>query len=389
MIGMDLNSDSLAPRAVPETPPPALPSPMKRIFLLLLGLGLAALIGRLGWNVWQSARFFHDQGREATLVMGRRYSAERWASPLPIKKIYSYAAKMEPSYEVIVETDQDLQDGEKRTIRFLTRDLAANLVGYSVRPVVNTLRLRGAEDGVPTNLEDTQIFDALVDKWMGPPAPGVYIRPRPAAEAAPSTTKPTVPFVLAEKDAGAWDIVWANSRIQEWILLGLGVVGVHSLLFAAYDRQKDSWLKKSRGKKFVHPSLRKVDASAPDAPSKKLTYVPRPDEEIVLSDTEKRRRAAAAPPPAAGRTTIPEVTAAPESVASGGFAADEAPRGPLAGTGGAPASAVKVEAPAPLTDRETAPPMPINVGDTVLKLRRKASGGGAESNGEDKAPPAA
>jgi hypothetical protein len=391
MMGTDLNQPFLRAARGASSHHAPLPSPMKRVFLLILGLGLAALIGHVGWNTWQSARFFHDQGREATVVIGKRYNAERWTSPVPLKKIVSYTAKMEPAYEVLIETDQDLKDGEKLTIRFLTRDLAANLVDYSVRPVVNSLRLRGAEDGAPVKLEDTQLFDALVDKWMGPPAPGTFIRARPTAEAAPSNTKPTVPFVFAEKDAGTWDIVWANSRIQEWALIGLGIIGVHSLLFAAYDHHKDSRLKKSRGKKFVHPSLRKVEATA-DAPSKKLTYVPKAQEDIVLTDAEKRSRATIALPSKNQPKSNDEAPLATPEANRGDdpAAADEPLRGPIAGTGGAPAAAVKAaEEPAPLTDRETAPPMPINVGDAVLKLRRKSANGGApEAGGDGKGPSA-
>ena len=362
---------------------------MKRVFLLLLGLGLAALIGRLGWNTWQSARFILDQGREATVVIGKRYNAERWTSPLPIKKVYTYTAKMEPKYEVLLETDQDLKDGQTLAIRFLTRDLAADLVDYSMRPVVNTLRLRGAEDGSPVKVEDTELFDAMVDKWMGPPAPGTYIRQRPQAEKAPNTGKPTVPFAFAEKGATTWDVVWSNSRVQEWILLGMGLLGVQTLLLSAYDHHKDSRLKKSRGKKFVHPSLRKVEAASPETPSKKLTYVPKTEEEIVLTEAEKRRRAASKPPvsaPFPPRTPVAAPSA--DKVADAPLAASEPLRGPVAGTGGAPAAPIKpTEEPAALNDRETAPPMPLNT-ETTLKLRRKSSGGGGEGNAAGKDPAA-
>jgi hypothetical protein len=142
-------------------------------------------------------------------------------------------------------------------------------------------------------------------------------------------------------------------------------------------------LKKSRGKKFIHPSLRKVEATA-DAPSKKLTYVPRAQEDIVLTDAEKRRRAAANPtaaPAQAGAT--PEPTPEDRSLT-----ADEPLRGPVVGTGGAPAPTVKSsEESAPLTDRETAPPMPINSADTVLKLRRKTNGAETENSGAGTRPP--
>ena len=371
---------------------------MKRLILLLLGVGLGALIGMVGWNSWQCARFFHDQGREATVVIGKRYNAERWTTP-PIKQIRSYTAKLEPQYEVLLETDQELKDGETRQIRFLTRDLATDLVDYSMRPVANSLRLRAAEDGSPVKIEDTRLFDEMVDKWMGPPGPGVQIRPRAQAEAAPSHAKPTVPFVFAEKNDGPWDILWTNSRIQEWALLGLGLLGVQSLLLAAYDRQKDARLKSVRGKKFVHPSLRKIEADAPEAASKKIAYTRKPEVEIVLSEAEKRRRDTPAP-------KVPETPLAPEeptperpslSLRSGARSTPPSPatpppavtplqpadptepsRGPLAGSGGAPTTPTlkPADEPVSLTGRETAPPMPINSEDVVLKLRRKPDGGG-------------
>jgi len=364
---------------------------MKRVFFLLLGLSLAALIGRLGWNTWQSANFIRDQGREATVVIGKRYNAERWTSPVPIKKIYTYTAKLEPKYEVLLETDQDLKDGQTLAIRFLTRDLAANLVDYSMRPVVNTLRLRGAEDGTPVKIEDTALFDAMVDKWMGPPAPGTFIRERARPEAAPTNTKPTVPFVFAAKEAGTWDIVWTNSRVQEWILLGLGLMAVQSLLIAAWDHHKDGKLKKIRGgKKFVHPSLRKVEASAPEASAPKLTYVPKPEVDIVLPESQKTAAGAPRtlpaetprPPAAPAKVTLPVKAASPEAT---GLPSNEEPaRGPLAGAGGVPPTPSKAhEEPTSLNDRETAPPMPINLGDPVLKLRRKPSGGEKPAPGSE------
>lgn len=340
---------------------------MKRLFLLLLGLGLAVAIGAVGWNLWETTRYFEAQGREATLVIGKRYNAERWMSPVPIKKIYTYTAKLEPKYEVLVETDQDIKDGETRQIRFVTRDLAAGLTDYSIRPLSNTLRLRGADDGSPVKLEDTALFDQLVDKWMGPPAEGVTVRKYAVAESAPTQGKPTVPFVFTSAGDSTWDVIWTNSRAQEWLLLGLGLLCVQSLLIAAYDRQKDSAQAKKRGKNFVHPSLRKIDADKPDAPSKKLTYVPRPDEEIVLSDTEKRRRAeaagAAATAAAQGTGPLPSASAATAPTASGAI--------PPSATVPTSASATPlVDAPDSLAGRETAPPMPI-AGDVVLKLRRK------------------
>jgi|GEM_PF-1658766 Predicted membrane protein len=358
---------------------------MKRIFLLLLGLGLGVFLIALGWNTWKTAKYFQNQGREATLVIGKRYNAERWSSPLPIKKVYSYTAKLEPKYEVLIETDQDIREGETRSIRFLTRDLAESLRDYAMRPVVNSMRLRDASDGTPVKIEDTALFDALVDKWMGPPAAGVYIRPRARPEAAPDTTKATVPFVFATPDDGTWGIVWTNSRAQEWLLLGIGLLGVQSLLIAAYDRHKDARLAKKRGPKFVHPSLRKIEAAPPAEPVKKLTYVPKPDEEIVLPESEKRRLAeaaaaraaqAAAPAPSSAPANSSPSPAAPAAAATPAPSAPESPADP--------AATKAPDEPTSLLANETAPPLPVG-NDVVLKLRRRSGG---DNNGGDKpAPP--
>lgn len=367
---------------------------MKRIFLLLLGLGLAVAIGQLGWNLWQTTRYFEENGREATLVIGKRYNAERWSAPVPLKKIHTYTAKLQPKYEVLVESDQELKDGEMRTIRFLTRDVARGLVDYSIRPMANTLRLRGAEDGAPVKIEDTALFDNLVDKWMGPPAKGVYVRPRAVAEAAPSNEKPTVPFVFVDAGDNTWKILWSNSRVQEWLIFGLGLLSVQSLLIAAYDRHKEAGALKKLGKGYVHPSLRKIEADAPESPAKKLTYVPRPDEEIALSDREKRRLAGQA------QATTPAADASPStppksSTPSLKFAPAPSTENPVAPTPPAipaaseavasPASGANTpaEEPASLLEHETAPPMPIP-GDVVLKLRRKSSPGPGSGDGQAK-----
>ena len=361
---------------------------MKRVFLLLLGLGLAALIWRVGRDAWQSARVFQDQGRAATIVIGKRRDTERWSSPAPIKKIYTYAAKMEPTYEVLVETDQELKTDEKRGIRFLNHDQAAALAAYPTSPVVNTLRLQGAEQEPVANAETTQRSNAFVEGLMGPLADEAPVQPqpRPRTEAAPAVPrKPTVPFVFAEKDVGVLGIIWGNSRIQEWILVGLGLLGVHSLLFAAYEHHKDSLLKRKRGKKFVHPSLRNIEPTK-EEPTKKLTYVPKSKETIANPDIEKLRLAAKAAA-ASASTPAPASESAPgESRA----ASDRPAQEPLVGSSGdAPRPASRVlDVPAPLADRETAPPMPVDVSNTALKLPGKAPGAESGDGGDVKNPSA-
>src|SRR5690606_22291909 len=111
--------------------------------------------------------------------------------------------------------------GDIVTVRFLPRDAAEEARAFSMRPLVNTLRLRGPDDGAPVRLDDTDAFDRLVDRAMGPPAEGVYVRRRPVREAAPSQDKPTVPFLLATSEDGTWSLIWKNSRVLEWMAFGI------------------------------------------------------------------------------------------------------------------------------------------------------------------------
>lgn len=353
---------------------------MKRLFLLLLGLGLLYAVGALAWNVRDTTRYFTANGREATLEIQQRYNAERWSSPLPVKKILTYAARLQPKYDVLIETDQELKPGQTITIRFLTRDVAAEAVALSKRPLVNTIRLRGADDGAPVKIEETDAFDRLVDKAMGPPAEGVYVKPRAVAEAAPTREKPTVPFLIEEPGDTTWDLIVRNSRVGEWVFLLLGVLIGLSFLSAAYERQKAAMRPDSRGKKFVHPSLRNVQAAAPEA-QRKISYVPRGDEEVALTDKEKKQASAkAAPPPPPAGIPAPKPAATPIPFKP------SAPPPPGAPVASKPPGEPKPPAELPaLRANETAPPMPINRDEPALKLRRKTGGGGDTPP----APPAA
>ena len=331
---------------------------MKRIILLVLGIGLAVFLGRLSWNVWETTRYFQAHGRDATLVIGKRYNTERWSRPVPLKKIYTYTAKLEPNYEVLIESEQDLREGETVPVRFLPRDAAEEARAFSMRPLVNTLRLRGADDGTPVKLDDADAFDRLVDRAMGPPAEGVFVRRRPVREAAPSRDKPTVPFLITTADGGTWSLIWKNSRVLEWLALGLAVLTVNSLIGAAWARHQAARRPGIGKKGYVHPTFRKIEADAPEAPSKKLTYVPKPDEEIVLPEAEKRRLAEA-------RAAVAEKAA---QAAAAEAAAEES---------------TPPDASLPsLAANETAPPMPIRSDEPTLKLRRK------RTEEKDAAPPA-
>ena len=347
---------------------------MKRLFLLLLGMGLLYAVGALAWNVRETTRYFTANGREATLEIQQRYNAERWSSPLPVKKILTYAARLQPKYDVLIETDQELKPGQTITIRFLARDVAAQAVSLSKRPLVNTIRLRGAEDGAPVKIDETDAFDRLVDKAMGPPAEDVYVKPRAVDEAAPTREKPTVPFLIEKPGYTSWDLIVRNSRIGEWVFMLLGVLIALTLLSSAYERQTEAMRTSSRGKKFVHPSLRNVQAAAPET-QRKISYVPKGDEEFAKTDAEKKQTAAKESPPAP-----PAAIPAPKPVAT------RIPFKPSTPSpASAPAAADKPTEPKPsaelpsLRSNETAPPMPINRDEPALKLRRKTGGGGDAS----------
>lgn len=311
---------------------------MHKAFNLLVSLGLAFVIGWLGWNTWQTTRYFQDHGREGSLKIGRVYNSSRWSSPIPLKKIHAYTAVLEPRHEVLIESDQPLEENSTVFIRFLTRDLGASLDAYSVRPLVGSIRIRTSADGSPVKLDDTDAFDKLVDRAMGPIGPGVYVRARPQAEAAPDRAKPTVPFILAGSEDSTVELIWKNSTVGEWVAYGLLILLFKAWFVYAWSLPWRPVRSITERKDFVHPSMRRIEADAPAAPSTKLTYIPKPERDIVLPAT--------APRPA----PIP-------------FSAPVVPK---------PMGSPEDEASAPLTSHETAPPMPIPAKvEPTLKLRRK------------------
>jgi hypothetical protein len=349
---------------------------MKRLFLLLLALGLSFALARLGQNVWSSTRFFEEHGRDASLVIGKRYNHERWA-PVPVKKVYTYTARLEPEHEVLVETDQELNANDVLPIRFLTRDLGQQLRASSLRPQVNSLRLRGPNDEEPVKVADTDLFDNLRDKAMGPPAPGVYLPGRQGAESAPERALATVPFVFTDGGTGTGALLWRNSRIGEWVLVLLFALAVPALLSSFWERHLAARRPNPNRRDFVHPSLKKIEADAVAAPSAKLTYVPRPDEEIALPEPEKRRMAEEAArkntappaPPAQPAPAPPEPALAPAPAAPSASAPGPAPTLPPT----TPSRSAPRDLPS-LAANETAPPMPFNRDEPALKLRRKNPG---------------
>ena len=311
---------------------------MNKAINLIISLGLAFVIGWLGWNTWQTTRYFQDHGREGRLKIGRIYNASRWAEPLPLKKINTYTAQLEPKHEVLIESDQQLPENTTVFIRFLSRDLGSSISTFSVRPLVNTIRLRTAEDGSPVKIDDTDAFDKLVDQAMGPVGPGVYVRARPQAEAAPDRAKPTVPFIIGGAQDSTIELIWKNSTVGEWVVYGLLILLFKIWFIHAWSLSWRAPRSVTERKDFVHPSMRRIEADAPAAPSAKISYVPKPEQEIHLPATAPRPAPAPYTPAPAPKSSVPG----------------------------------EDEASAPLTSHETAPPMPLPPqSEPTLKLRRK------------------
>ncbi|MBC8008519.1 MAG: hypothetical protein H7067_00305 [Burkholderiales bacterium] len=252
---------------------------MKKILWFLFALALAAGLGAVLENAWGTTKFFQENGREATIKVGRKYNASRWIEPVPIKKVHSYVATLSPSHEVLIETDQSLKENEEYFIRFLFRDEAVVARQKSLRPLVGTIRLKAEADGAPVQLADTNIFDRAVDKAMGPPAEGVYVRPREVAENAPAHDKPTVPFMVAGAADGTIEIIWNNSGLGEIILVAVWLVVIKMIALHAWVTPfNPNRPTGTESKKFVHPSMRHIAADTPDAPSAKIAYKPKPAE---------------------------------------------------------------------------------------------------------------
>ena len=313
---------------------------MKKLFWFALAIALAAYLGVILKNTWETTEFFLANGREATVKVGKKYNESHWAEPLPIKKISAYTGTMADTHGVLIETDWALNEKQTYPIRFLLRDVAAEARRMSVRELSNNIRLHTKEDGTPVTLQDTDLFERALDKAMGPPAPGVHLRPRPVAEAAPDSTAPTVPFLIVEPGALAWQVIWSNTQAGEWAVLVAWLLTLQWLFTHAWGLPWRSALRPKADKKdFVHPSLRRIEADRPDAPKAKIAYKP-------------RKTPAAEAPPVAPETPAPA-----------------RPSIPLRPSVVAPT----VEPPVPYSTATTAPPFetPEGTGEPALKLARK------------------
>lgn len=267
------NELNLPGRRLPDPPPLR----MKKLLLFIIALGLAGALGKVLWNTWETTAIFHAEGREATLKVGKKYNTSHWSSPLPIKKIHVYTATMAEKYDVLIETDQALDEKATHTIRFLLRDRAAVVRQMSIRPLVGTIRLRAKEDGTPVTIKDTDLFERILAKAIGPLGDGVKPKAQPVAEAAPNLEVPSVPFLIAPPNAPIWRIAWENGTVGEGVILIVWILIVQWLLVNASNQPwRPNAAKRSEKDNFVHPSMRRIDADTPAAASQKIAYTPKP-----------------------------------------------------------------------------------------------------------------
>jgi hypothetical protein len=335
---------------------------MKKIFWFLVALALSAGLWKVLNNSWETAKYFQSNGREATLKIGAKYNASRWTEPVPIKKVHSYVATLAPSHEVLIESDQSLTQNEEYFIRFLFRDEAVAARQMSMRPLVSTIRLKAEADGTPVKLADTNIFDRAVDKAMGAPAEGVYVRPPPVAENAPVHDKPTVPFILAGAQDGTFEILWNNSGIGEIIFVAAWLMLIKMIVLHAWVTPFTNRPAGSESKKFVHPSMRHIKADAPEAPSQKIAYTPKPAEPDYVPPPKPKSAPPVpapspfAPPPSASAAPDASPTRPTSIPLPPGAASPTAPRPPAE----------------PYSTSTTAPFVPAEgAAEPTLKLTRK------------------
>ena len=297
---------------------------MKKILWFVFGFVLAAGLGAMIWNTWATARYFEANGRAGTLKVGKKYNASRWSSPIPFKKLHTYTAVLAPNHEVLVESDQDLEENKEYFIRFLLRDRAVEGRKLSLRPLAGAIRLKSEADGTPVKLADTDLFDSVVTKAMGPMGEGYYERPKAVAEAAPSHSRPTVPYLLAGAGDPVLEVIWNNSTLGEWLVAAIWVFIIQIALLQGWSTPFNPNRRVgSERKDFVHPSMRRIEADKTEA-SPKITYAPKPEDPDFVPDPPKPR------------TTLPapaSTTASPAVPASVSTAATAAPFVPPAAAG--------------------------------------------------------
>lgn len=300
---------------------------MKKILWFVFGFVLAAGLATMFWSTWKTARYFEANGREGTLKVGKKYNTSRWTTPLPLKKIHTYTATLAPNHEVLIESDQELEENHEYFIRFLLRDLATEGRKLSLRPLAGSIRLKSNADGTPVKLSDADLFDSVVSKAMGPMGEGYYERPKTVAEAAPSHDKPTVPYLIAGAGDPVMEIIWNNSTMGEWIIAVIWFFAIQLVLLHAWSIPfNPNRPAGSERKDFVHPSMRRVDADK-TAASAKIAFAPKPEDPDFVPEPPKPRVTLpapastkdkpAAPAPVSTSTTspfVPPAESGPEPV---------------------------------------------------------------------------
>lgn len=255
---------------------------MKKLLYLLGSAGLGAVIAVYVFHALHSTAFLRTHGREGTLVIEQRYADSRWSRPFPFKRIHAYTAILEPRHEVIVESDQALNNNTGYAILFLTRDKASEARRAFLRPIPGLIRLRTSDDPTPPPKDPTEPLNRLLTKAMGDPA-ATHAAQVFSTTPLSDTQNSSVFFLIAAPGDNFIQILWANSRPGEWaFVLGL------ALLFIALG--KYAWrlpwkpeVPLADRKDFVHPSLRVIDPDPPAPTRPRVEFTPSEPEDASPS----------------------------------------------------------------------------------------------------------
>jgi len=246
---------------------------LNKILYTLVSLILAALVAVIATDVWRSHAYIKDQGTEGVLTIGQKYNASRWSEPLPLKKLHVYTATLAPSYQVLIETEQDLAPRSRVFIRHLAlNDMTVDRLDGSLRPVSGHIRIRTPADGAPTGVSTTAPLEKAVDKAMGnqpaAPAPGSLYSPNLSQNAAA--------FLIGGAKDGTLELIWNNSGPGEWIALFFALFLLQSFAINAWTLPWRERKPSDEDKDFVHPSLESIEADAPRPPVAKIAFKPKP-----------------------------------------------------------------------------------------------------------------
>ena len=231
---------------------------MKKAFYLLISLGLAGFIVVFVAHALQATAYVNTHGSEGTLVIDKAYGESRWSRPLPLKKVHAYTATLAPNHEVVLMSDQVLDEQRSYQIRFITREKLGEARRARLRPIPGAIRLRTANDPAPVKKDATTLFNILIDRAMGT---AVVRTPSGLAPPALGTSTAYVPFLLVADDENFIETLWHNSRPGEWAFLLIAVLLLNALVKHAWILPWRRPTSKADQKDFVHPSLRTIDAS--------------------------------------------------------------------------------------------------------------------------------